>query len=494
MEREEIRNHLMDLVDGTLAPERAREVEEALAHHPDLEQEVRDLREAVHLAGQLSGVEAPPDLTEGIRRAVDAARKPVFSPVRILWPVAAAAAAVLLFAVALTFRDREPDSIPPTDRVASKKSETDAYRGDFKEAKIEAENIAEKAAKYDRKLAITEATKGKKGKVEELEFKKEKEKGKGIQPEEAEVQDHLNRRLRKAGDTTPPRPSPAVADKSPESGSGSRDAADEKRAMKALKEQKKPAGRVEKQAKDRPRRVRTGYLPKKPKDASAYSRQVSPRLVEARLEVDPRGLAPVREALIRFVLDSGIEAAAIPASQIQRFLGRPRAAVGQGRPFPTARIRLDLTDPEAKRLTALLKGHGKFSRAPLETRKWGKDFIKGKKGTAGGFLDDGLTREERLAREPAPPSRPSRVARGAARSKKPGAETEDAPVPAGGAAGREGRPPAPESKDQEITRPGKKELRSGKDAPDRTEKAGHSRMDRSPPPIRQVWILIIQSK
>ena len=57
MKREEIRNHLMDLVDGTLLPERAREVEEALAQHPDLEQELGDLREAVHLAGQLSVVE-----------------------------------------------------------------------------------------------------------------------------------------------------------------------------------------------------------------------------------------------------------------------------------------------------------------------------------------------------------------------------------------------------------------------------------------------------
>ena len=56
MERQEIRERLMDLVDGTLPAEEAHRVEEAIGRFPDLEQELNDLREAVALAGKLSDV------------------------------------------------------------------------------------------------------------------------------------------------------------------------------------------------------------------------------------------------------------------------------------------------------------------------------------------------------------------------------------------------------------------------------------------------------
>lgn len=480
MKREEIRNHLMDLVDGTLLPERAREVEEALAQHPDLEQELGDLREAVHLAGQLSVVEVPPDLTEGIRRAVNTARKPVFSPVRLLWPVAAAAAALLLFAVALTFRDKGLDPAPSRDRVASKK--TDAFRKDFKYAGDAEPTIA---------LAKKEA-------AEDLICKEEKKKEKRIKSEESEDAAPRQLRPRKERERTRPAPSLGGAARSSGRGSGNRRdgqttppgkpeaaTADKIQDRKALKKQ---VSRIANQAKGqprspespRPRQVRRGSRPEIPVGTRPYSSPVPPRLVKARLEVEASGLVPVREALIRFVLASGIKAASIPA-------GRHPAAEGRGGAFPTAGIRLELSDTEAKRLTALLARRGNFSRAPLVARKWGKDLAKG-------YLDDGRGQEERLAREPAPPDRPAGVARRLAHSKKPGADSEDAPLPAGSRASRKERRPAAESKDQDKTRSEKKDPRSSRGDPERMDKAAHTTKDRPPRPSRQVWFLVIRSK
>jgi len=121
MEREEIRERLMDLVDGALSPEEVRRVEEGIGRFPDLEQELNDLREAVALAGMLSDVEVPNDLSEGIRRAVDgraSSRPPRVIP---LWTFGAAAA-VLVLALGISILHElrsDRDLTRPARKVAS---------------------------------------------------------------------------------------------------------------------------------------------------------------------------------------------------------------------------------------------------------------------------------------------------------------------------------------------------------------------------------------
>jgi len=118
MEREEIRERLMDLVDGTLSPDEARRVEEEIRRFPDLEQELSDLREAVALAGKLSGVDVPADLSAGIRRAIDGCASSRRSRVVPLWIFGAAAAAVLVLALGISIL-RELG--PGPDRVRSER-------------------------------------------------------------------------------------------------------------------------------------------------------------------------------------------------------------------------------------------------------------------------------------------------------------------------------------------------------------------------------------
>lgn len=125
-DREQVRERLVDYVDGTLSPEARRLVDAALAADPELAAEVADLREAIRLASTLAApVETPHDLEARVRAAVDGSARPV---VRWLLPggVGIAAAAVLVFALLDPFGgDRPPSNLvrveskQPVDEVGS---------------------------------------------------------------------------------------------------------------------------------------------------------------------------------------------------------------------------------------------------------------------------------------------------------------------------------------------------------------------------------------
>jgi len=95
MEREEIRARLMDLADGVLSAEEARRLEAEVRRHPDLEHELKALREAIRLAGRLRETSLPEGLSASIRAAIDATVRPRSVRAIPLWLAGSAAAAVL---------------------------------------------------------------------------------------------------------------------------------------------------------------------------------------------------------------------------------------------------------------------------------------------------------------------------------------------------------------------------------------------------------------
>lgn len=183
MEREEIRERLMDLVDGTLSPEEVRRVEEGIERFPDLEQELNDLREAVALAGMLADVEVPRDLSEGIRRAVDghaSSRPPRVIP---LWIFGATAAAVLVLALGISILHElrtEPDLTRPAREVASGR---DRASGTPPSPEVRLDEVVPAGAADKEKRFATEADKDGIG----PEGKLDRSRAAGAEPEPEEI-------------------------------------------------------------------------------------------------------------------------------------------------------------------------------------------------------------------------------------------------------------------------------------------------------------------
>jgi len=390
MEREEIKNLLMDLVDGALAPDQVREVEAGLDQHPDLKQELEDLREAIRLAGQLTEVEIPPELTEGIRGAVNAARTPKTSPVRLLWPLGAAAAAVLVLAVAFALHHQEntaprsPES--SMDRLVSKKSvggdptvQGEDISPDFME-----DEIADKEETESDEDAHSRNKSGDRSAREKLE-----KEGVAL----------LEMRRRSSTEKDAKKPDGPGGDLNGKSADlmGSHEGAKEEKSRK-----KWPGGKKEKEghpegankdstgdsrtkfkylqeditAKKKKREMemrarRSGKPPVIPRSPNRNRGEGSGGDQMAVLRVDPSRLVSARESVIRFLQGNQIQASHCGPNTRKRIRENAGFFVGakkRARPesaIRTSRIRLVLDPGQEKKLSALLASLGSLTRKPL---------------------------------------------------------------------------------------------------------------------------------
>jgi hypothetical protein len=454
MEREAIRERLIDLVDGVLPPEEARRLEAEIARHPDLEQELADLREAVRLAGKLREVEMPADLSAGIRQALDACARPRRARVVPLWFVGSAAAAVLAIALGFVLlrRSGSPgdgdhvvvsrvdkptleaprDAGPPPPAAGL----TERDKGRFKEG-LETETVEHEELEREEGTGSQDAFGGRSAGEGEARPEPpaaapapERPEVKGaVKEEKKEDRIGLLRERCKsaAGAVTPGEPesrddgdadkrdekaSAGVRGARPEAGRGGRPTTDGDAPKKAA--EGKPTARekggerrgVGGEKAPEPGKLRRG----RPRE----TRRPQPVPThEVTLEVDAARLEPAREALERFLKQDGVSARR-PA-RAGFFFGRREAPDAADRQANEVRMEVSLTDGQATRLQKLLAQYGAVSSRPLPADARRRFHIGRKEGPAG-----------EVAKKEPPPAAPNAPSPAPSAAEKPVAQGEPA--------------------------------------------------------------------